>query len=147
MVTVDIQHVYTGQIPDSELIQLWAESALQQVKNDCELSIRFVDEAESASLNKQYRGKANSTNVLSFRFESEITLEPLLLGDLVICVPIVEREAETQAKSVDHHCAHLVVHGCLHLIGYNHIEDYEAIEMETLETDILDTLAIPNPYQ
>ena len=147
MVTVDIQQVYTGQIPDSELIQLWAESALQQVKTDCELSIRFVDEAESASLNEQYRGKPNSTNVLSFPFESDIALEPLLLGDLVICVPVVEREAEIQAKSVEHHCAHMVVHGCLHLLGYDHIEDDEAVEMETLETDILDTLAIPNPYQ
>jgi len=146
-VTLDIQHVYDGAVPDATLIQAWAESALRQVNEDCELSIRLVDEPESANLNKTYRGKAGPTNVLSFPFETDIELVPVLLGDLVICAPVVEREAKEQAKLSEHHWAHMVIHGCLHLLGYDHIDDEDAVEMETLETQILTSMAIKDPYQ
>jgi len=146
-VTVDLQIAYDGQIPEPALFQKWAEAALQEdVTEDCELSIRVVEIAESAELNKTYRSKTGPTNVLSFPFDSLIPMEPKLLGDLVICVPIVEKEALEQAKQLEHHWAHLVVHGCLHLLGYDHIEDDQAEEMEAFEVEILQTLAIDNPY-
>lgn len=146
-VTVDLQIAYQGDVPDRALFQKWAETALQEdVKEDCELSIRLVETEESAALNKTYRGKTGPTNVLSFPFDSPIPMEPQLLGDLIICVPVVEKEAQEQTKQLEHHWAHLVVHGCLHLLGYDHIEDDQAEEMETFEIEILQTLAIDNPY-
>ncbi|MBT3505396.1 MAG: rRNA maturation RNase YbeY, partial [Piscirickettsiaceae bacterium] len=126
-VIVDVQQVYLGTVPEMQLIQQWAESALQKVAEDCELSIRLVDEIESADLNATYRGKTGPTNVLSFPFESDIELTPVLLGDLVICVPVVEREAGEQTKLREHHWAHMVIHGCLHLLGYDHIDDADAV--------------------
>ena len=146
-VIVDVQQVYLGTVPEMQLIQQWAESALQKVAEDCELSIRLVDEIESADLNATYRGKTGPTNVLSFPFESDIELTPVLLGDLVICAPVVEREADEQTKLREHHWAHMVIHGCLHLLGYDHINDADAVEMETLEGEILASLAINNPYK
>jgi probable rRNA maturation factor len=147
-VTVDLQIAYEGQVPEQALFQKWAEAALQEdITEDCELSIRLVELEESAELNKTYRHKTGPTNVLSFPFESPIPMEPKLLGDVVICVPIVEKEASEQAKQLEHHWAHLVVHGCLHLLGYDHIEDDQAEEMEAFEVEILQTLAIDNPYQ
>jgi len=146
-VTVDLQIAYEGNVPEQTLFQKWAEAALQEdVAEDCELSIRVVETTESAELNLAYRGKTGPTNVLSFPFDSPIPMEPRLLGDLVICVPIVEKEALEQAKPLEHHWAHLVVHGCLHLLGYDHIEDDDAEEMEAFEIEILQTLAIDNPY-
>ena len=146
-VTVDLQIAYDGQLPELALFQQWAEVALKEdVTEDCELSIRLVDVAESAELNLTYRAKSGPTNVLSFPFDSPIPMEPKLLGDLVICVPLVNNEALEQAKQVEHHWAHLVVHGCLHLLGYDHIEHDEAEEMEAFEIEILQTLAIDNPY-
>lgn len=146
-VTVDLQIAYEGKVPEQALFQKWAEAALQEdVTEDCELSIRLVEVEESAELNNTYRGKTGPTNVLSFPFDSPIPMEPKLLGDLVICVPIVEKEALEQAKQLEHHWAHLVVHGCLHLLGYDHIEDEQAEEMEAFEVEILQTLAIDNPY-
>ena len=146
-VTVDLQIAYEGQVPEQALFQRWAEAALQEdVTEDCELSIRLVEVEESAELNNTYRAKTGPTNVLSFPFDSPIPMEPKLLGDLVICVPIVEKEALEQAKQLEHHWAHLVVHGCLHLLGYDHIEDDQAEEMEAFEVEILQTLAIDNPY-
>lgn len=146
-VTVDFQCVFDGETPDAAQFQLWAEAALADLDEDCELSIRLVDEGESAELNSRYRGKTGPTNVLSFPFESPIEIEPRLLGDLVICVPVVEREAAEQAKATNHHWAHMVVHGCLHLLGYDHIEEDEAEQMEALEIQILQALEIANPYQ
>lgn len=145
-VTVDIQEASSGPAPSAQSIQSWAELALQEVAEDCELSVRLVDETESAELNSTYRGKEGPTNVLSFPFDADIELEPRLLGDLVICVPVVEQEAISQVKVAEHHWAHMVVHGCLHLLGYDHIEDGQAKEMEALETQILKSLAINDPY-
>ncbi|MDO7598258.1 MAG: rRNA maturation RNase YbeY [Pseudomonadota bacterium] len=147
-VTVDLQIAYEGQVPELALFQKWAEVALQEdITEDCELSIRLVEIEESAELNKTYRDKIGPTNVLSFPFDSPIPMEPKLLGDLVICVPVVEKEALEQAKHLEHHWAHLVVHGCLHLLGYDHIENDQAEEMEAFEIEILQILAIENPYQ
>jgi len=146
-VTLDLQIACDGDVPSQQQFQQWVDLALQQVTEDCELSIRLVDEAESAELNGTYRGKDYPTNVLSFPFEAPVEIEPILLGDLVVCVPIVHKEAIEQNKPVEHHWAHMVVHGCLHLLGYDHIDDDEAQEMESLETTLLKSLAISDPYQ
>ncbi len=145
--TVDIQQATESGCPELELFESWVDAALLHLDESCELSIRLVDSEESAELNSSYRGKSGPTNVLSFPFESPVPMEPRLLGDLVICVPVVEREALEQNKKLNDHWAHLVVHGCLHLLGYDHIDDEEAEEMEALEISILDTLDIDNPYQ
>jgi probable rRNA maturation factor len=146
-VTVDFQvATEASDLPEQTDFQQWAETALSVIDDDCELSIRLVDESESAELNSQYRGKDKSTNVLSFPFDAPIALSPRLLGDLVICAQVVEREAAEQHKPSADHWAHMVVHGCLHLLGYDHIEDEEAEEMEALEIELLSSLQIANPY-
>ena len=144
---VDVQIAYEGNVPDKPQFQLWVDSALKLLDETCEVSIRLVDDGESAELNSNYRGKSYSTNVLSFPFDSPIVMEPRLLGDLVICVPVVEKEACDQGKEQDEHWAHLVVHSCLHLLGYDHIEDNDAEIMEALEVTILQTLNIDDPYK
>ncbi len=146
-IIVDVQLACDGEVPNNKQFQQWAEAALKQVPEACELSIRLVDSEESAELNSTYRGKNSPTNVLSFPFDSPIPMEPRLLGDLVICRPVVEKEAKEQDKILHHHWAHLVVHGCLHLLGYDHVKDDEAEVMEELEKQILKTLDINNPYQ
>lgn len=145
-VIIDLQQATDADVPSEQQFQRWASAALAEVNEDCELSIRLVDETESAELNNDYRGKNYPTNVLSFPFESPVPLEPILLGDLVLCVPVVEREAAEQEKTINDHWAHLIVHGCLHLLGYDHIEDDEAELMESLEIKILQKLDINNPY-
>jgi probable rRNA maturation factor len=146
-VTVDFQVATDAQdLPQQADVEQWASTALSVIDDACELSIRLVDEAESAELNGQYRGKDYPTNVLSFPFDAPVALSPRLLGDLVICVQVVEKEAKEQDKLPAHHWAHMVVHGCLHLLGYDHIEDEEAEEMEALEIKLLASLDIANPY-
>lgn len=145
-VIIDLQQATDADVPSEQQFHRWASAALAQANEDCELSIRLVDEAESAELNNDYRGKNYPTNVLSFPFESPVPLEPQLLGDLVLCVPVVAKEATEQNKTLEDHWAHLVVHGCLHLLGYDHIEDEDAEEMEALEISILQKLDINNPY-
>lgn len=147
IVTVDLQIVDDGEHPSSEQFQQWVDVALQDVGEDCELSIRLIDSAESAELNANYRGKDKPTNVLSFPFDSPVEIKPKLMGDLVICVSVVAQEAKEQNKTVNDHWAHLVVHGCLHLLGYDHIEDDEAEIMESLEIKLLQSLNIDDPYQ
>ncbi len=146
-VTVDVQNRVGEGVPEEAELHHWAAAALDVVQEPCELSIRIVDKQESAELNARYRGREGPTNVLSFPFESPVPITPRLLGDLVICAPLVAQEAQRQGKLVRHHWAHLVVHGCLHLLGYDHIEDVQAKEMEALEVNILHTLDIENPYQ
>jgi len=124
----------------------WAEAALTGRAQAPELTIRVVDADESAELNGTYRHKQGPTNVLSFPFEAPPGVELPLLGDIVICAPVVEREAAEQGKSVESHWAHMVVHGCLHLLGYDHIEADEAELMESLERDVLSALGYPDPY-
>jgi len=145
-VTVDMQVVCEDSVPDKAHFQQWVNAALKEVSEDCELSIRLVGEQESASLNSTYRGKAGPTNVLSFPFESPVAIEPRLLGDLVVCASVVKMEAVEQHKTVNDHWAHMVVHGCLHLLGYDHLKHEEAEQMEALEVTILQILEIDNPY-
>ena len=133
-------------LPTAEQIEQWATAAVQPQSDEVEMTVRIVDEAESHALNLNYRGKDRPTNVLSFPFECPDEVELPLLGDLVICRQVVEREAQEQDKPVMAHWAHMVVHGSLHLLGYDHIEDDEAEEMESLETQIMMGLGFADPY-
>ena len=133
-------------LPTEEQIVQWATAAVQPEGDEVEMTVRIVDEAESHELNLTYRGKDRPTNVLSFPFECPDEVELPLLGDLVICRQVVEREAAEQEKPLMAHWAHMVVHGSLHLLGYDHIEDNEAEEMESLETQIMQGLGFDDPY-
>ena len=108
---------------------------------DAEITVRFVDEIEGRSLNRDYRGKDYATNVLSFIYSSTP-----VQGDLVICAPVVAREAQDQGKAIDAHYAHLIVHGALHLQGFDHEVEAEAQAMEARETEIVIKLGYPDPY-
>lgn len=151
---IDYQQAFEGDegiasaIPSLPQIEQWANAVLEcQGLGEHEITVRFTDEAESQSLNYEYRGKDKPTNVLSFPFEAPPGIEMNLLGDLVICAPVIMREAEEQNKPHLHHYAHMVVHGILHLLGFDHIEDDEAEAMEEKEISILATLKIDDPYQ
>ena len=133
-------------LPTAEQIEQWATAAVQPQSDEVEMTVRIVDEAESHALNLNYRGKDRPTNVLSFPFECPDEVELPLLGDLVICRQVVESEAQEQDKPLMAHWAHMVVHGSLHLLGYDHIEDDEAEEMESLETQIMTGLGFADPY-
>ena len=133
-------------LPTETQIQQWANAAVRPKTLDPEITVRIVDEAESHDLNLTYRGKDKPTNVLSFPFECPDEVELPLLGDLIICRQVVEHEAAEQGKHVEAHWAHMVVHGCLHLLGYDHIDDEEAEEMESLETEIMTSLGFAAPY-
>ena len=140
-------------LPDEQQLQHWVSAALSAANyctDEAELSIRLVDTSESQALNLQYRDKDKPTNVLSFPFELPPGLPTKaqlpLLGDLVICVAVVEDEAAEQGKKIEAHWAHMVVHGTLHLLGFDHLEDAEAEAMEKLETQILINLGYPKPY-
>jgi probable rRNA maturation factor len=109
--------------------------------------VRIVDEQESAELNEQYRHKQGPTNVLSFPFECPPGVELNLLGDLVICAPVVQREAQQQQKQELAHWAHMVVHGTLHLLGYDHLQQDEAEAMENREIRIMEDLGYSDPYR
>ncbi|MEG3134836.1 rRNA maturation RNase YbeY [Rouxiella sp. T17] len=133
-------------LPTENDFQQWLEAVLPQFQEESEVTIRIVDEAESQALNLTYRGKDKSTNVLSFPFEAPPGMELPLLGDLVICRQVVEKEALEQNKALNAHWAHMVVHGSLHLLGYDHIVDEEAEEMEAIEIEIMQSLGHPDPY-
>ena len=128
-------------VPRRPQVLAWLKPALFA---DAELTVRFVDEDEGRTLNRTYRGKDYATNVLTFAYaESE---DDPVSGDIVLCCPVVEREAAEQDKPLEAHYAHLVVHGALHAQGYDHEDAAEADEMEALEIEILATLGYPNPY-
>jgi probable rRNA maturation factor len=141
-----LQNVSSMQdIPGQKEIKLWLQAALQHMP-EAVLTIRVVDENESAELNQQYRQKPGATNVLSFPADLPEEVELPLLGDLVICAPLVQSEARAQGKPEKAHWAHLVIHGTLHLLGYDHTEEAEAEEMESLETRLLKQLGFADPY-
>jgi probable rRNA maturation factor len=145
-VIVDLDLAMTESVPAGALFQRWADAAAD-LGVHAELSIRIVDEAESAELNQSYRHKTGPTNILSFPCEVPSGVPNDLLGDLVICAPVVEREAREQGKLAEAHWAHMVVHGVLHLRGYDHLHDVEAEQMESMEIQILSGLGYPNPYE
>ena len=149
MIELDLQlATEASDLPAEVQLRHWVELALRQRTADSELTIRLVDAEEGQELNRTYRHKDYATNVLSFPAEvPEGLLDIPLLGDLVICVPVVEREAREQKKALEAHWAHLVIHGCLHLLGYDHIDDEEAEEMEGLERQLLAELGYPDPYR
>ena len=133
-------------IPLQQQFKDWVDAAISETDTPVELVIRIVDEDESRTLNNQFRSKDKPTNVLSFPFEPPPGLGLNHLGDLVVCAPVVQREAVEQHKPVTAHWAHMVVHGLLHLQGYDHQEEQEASVMEAKEIDILERLGYPNPY-
>ncbi|MCV6625850.1 MAG: rRNA maturation RNase YbeY [Cellvibrionaceae bacterium] len=133
-------------VPSQAQFEAWLQAALKDHRAEAEVSIRLVDSAESQALNLQYRGKDKPTNVLSFPADLPPELALPLLGDLVICVPVMLAEAAEQGKTELAHWAHLCIHGCLHLLGYDHIEETEAEAMEALETELLAQLGYPDPY-
>ncbi|PLW83813.1 rRNA maturation RNase YbeY [Kineobactrum sediminis] len=145
---VDIQNASSEPVPEEPDLCRWINAALahSQVSDTAELCLRLVDEEEMTALNSGYRGKAGATNVLSFPADLPPELDLPLLGDIVICAPVVAREAIAQGKPPAAHWAHMVVHGCLHLLGYDHIDEDDAAVMEVLETTILAQLGLPCPY-
>lgn len=143
----DIQNQTTRDIPASSHFNSWVKAALQPYKSKAEVCICIVTPEESQELNYRYRAKNKPTNVLSFPLELPDNIDLPLLGDLVVCADIVKQEALAQNKQVKDHWAHMIIHGCLHLIGFDHIKDNEAEEMEQIERQILSSLGIDDPYK
>ena len=145
-IKIDLQNEEAlAGLPDQDDFAAWIDAALMQKFDNLEHTIRVVSETESQALNLQYRRKDAPTNILSFAADSDY-LDYECLGDLVICAQIVEQEAQQQGKSLQAHWAHMVVHGMLHLQGYDHQNINETDEMEALEAKILSTLGYSNPY-
>jgi len=144
---LEIQYATAADnLPTEAELQQWAIAAIGNRRSQAELVIRVVDEPEIAALNQQYRNKPGATNVLSFPFQAPPPVESNLLGDLVICAPVVSKQAAEQEKREPAHWAHMVVHGILHLLGYDHKQSAEAAEMENMEIEILAQLGFPDPY-
>lgn len=143
----DIQYEVEGGLPSESQFQTWVNAAFTGLIDEGELCIRITSAKESQDLNNTYRGKNKPTNVLSFPFEVPEGIPLQLLGDLVICADVVRQEAIEQDKALFDHWAHMVVHGCLHLIGFDHINDDDAKEMEALEQKILASINITDPYR
>ena len=146
---LDVQNASTmPDLPGYGQLRRWAAAALTGRRVGAQLSIRLVDEPEGAALNRRFRGGRGETNVLSFPYEPLPGVTDCdLIGDLVICAPLVVREAREQGTPLEAHWAHLVVHGVLHLLGYDHSDTAEATEMEGLERHILLGLGFPAPYE
>lgn len=136
-----------GPLPNEQDFVDWLNVALEGRVSDAELSVRIVDEQEGRRLNHEYRGRDRPTNVLSFPADEMPGIAPQPLGDLVLCAPLVIREAREQHKATAAHWAHLCVHGALHLLGYDHEQDDEAREMEGLEVEILARMGYQDPYR
>lgn len=147
-VNMDVQNVSGFKtLPADKSIIKWAEKALDKQHKNAEITLRVVDIDEGKELNKEWRKKDYATNVLSFPVGEPIEHAPNLLGDIVVCAPIVEQEAMEQGKSIEAHWAHLIIHGILHLQGYDHESDDEAIIMESREIQILKEIGYANPYE
>lgn len=152
-VLLDLQLACANEagLPSEAQLTTWLTTALSVLPNtqasEWEITVRIVDTEESQALNRDYRGQDKPTNVLSFPFEAPPGIELPLLGDLVVCRQVVEQEASAQQKPLMDHWAHMVVHGCLHLLGFDHIKDDEAQIMEAKEVVLLAQLGINNPYQ
>ena len=154
-IILDLQNaINSQQVPEKKSIENWISSTLTKIDKQFvqpEITIRIVSPEESQALNLQYREKNKPTNVLSFPFEAPemIPVEEIgeLLGDLVICESILLQEAKQQNKSLESHWAHMVVHGVLHLLGFDHVDNKDAEKMEALEVKVLSDLGFKDPYQ
>lgn len=147
---LDIQRiVFDSELPDDGQIERWTRAALKagERRTNTQLAIRLVDREEGTKLNEQWRHKEGPTNVLSFSMDGLDLIAPELLGDIIICAPVVEKEANEQNKELHAHWAHMVIHGVLHLLGYDHNIDAEAEKMESLEIQIMTQLGFSDPYQ
>ena len=147
---IDIQHATKEPIHiNDETLEAWAICALEGNIDSAELTLRIVDEDEIHSLNHLYRKQDKPTNVLAFEatVPEDIQLDYPLLGDVVICASVLKKESEEQQKALDAHWAHIVIHGVLHLLGYDHIEEDDAKIMQALEIKLLASLGIDDPYQ
>lgn len=145
--TVNVQYASRCKDkPDKEKICYWARTCLDFMREDAEFTIRIVDEEEISELNKKWRGFNKPTNVLSFP-AGDNPVSPELLGDIIICAPIIIKEAAEQHKELDAHWAHMVIHGILHLLGYDHINNNDAVKMESIEIEKLKFLNYPDPYE
>ncbi len=145
---VEIQYASSDdEVPPPSQFQCWVEAALLTENKDAEVCIRVVGTDESQQLNQTYRQKSYPTNVLSFPSDLPCDIDLPLLGDLAICAPVVRKEATVQKKSLEAHWAHMVVHGTLHLQGFDHMDDGDADIMEAMETKILTALNYPPPYE
>lgn len=134
-------------LPSAASFRRWATAAAQGRIARADLAIRLVDQEEGQALNRHYRGKDYATNVLSFPTRLPEGIAPAMLGDLVICAPVVAREAAEQGKPLNAHYAHLTIHGVLHLLGLDHEDTHEAEAMEQIEREILAALGHPDPYR
>ena len=145
---IDVQYATASPVglPDEAAIGRWVRAALAGRRAAAQLVVRMVDEPEGQELNAHYRGRDGATNVLSFDFGEPELLDPPLLGDIVVCAPVVEREAHDQGKASEAHWAHLVVHGTLHLLGFDHESEPDAERMEGIEREVLAALGYPDPY-
>jgi probable rRNA maturation factor len=143
---IDIQSSSGEPSPGEDDIRRWVSAALEGRREDAEVSVCLVDEDTMTGLNSRYRGKDSSTNVLSFPAELPPGVEHPLLGDIVLCAAVINREAREQHKSPEAHWSHMLVHGSLHLLGYDHVDPREAEAMEALETGILSGLGYACPY-
>jgi probable rRNA maturation factor len=146
---VDIESACSETVPEEEDLRYWIAAAVagQTSQEQIEISVRLVSCEEMSLLNQTYRGKAGPTNVLAFPASLPAELALSLLGDIVICAPVVQAEATAQGKELTAHWAHMAVHGTLHLLGYDHIDEEEAAIMEALETTILGGLNFDCPYE
>ncbi|KTD36220.1 metal-dependent hydrolase [Legionella nautarum] len=147
---IDLQHACDAPIPVSdESLQTWAQLALLEHMDSAELTLRLVDSTEITDLNHTYRQQNKPTNVLAFPSElpDSIELDYPLLGDVIICPQVLLQESQELGKSLEEHWAHIVIHGVLHLLGYDHIKDSDAEIMQALEVKLLSKLGFANPYQ
>ena len=151
-VLVDVQQACDDDtVPETDMVDAWITRAVEAASspNDVEVSVRIVDAEEVRTLNREYRDKDKATNVLSFPAGPLAGLPddaPTLLGDIVVCASVVDSEAEEQGKALADHWAHMLVHGTLHLLGFDHEDDTDAAEMEALETQVLTAHGLPDPY-
>ena len=144
---INVEYVSNAsELPAEVKIAHWAQAALEGYERDVEVGVRIVDESEIIQLNQRFRKKAEPTNVLSFPFEDPPGTQTDVLGDVVVCAPIVSSQAQTEGKPLSAHWAHMVVHGIMHLRGYDHETPKEADAMEHMETRILEGLGFPDPY-
>lgn len=147
MIEIEVQRLVDDpRVPDDQHFLAWAKAVLSE-ENSAVVNLRIVDEAEAWALNREWRGKDSATNVLSFPADMPVVDGMRVLGDVVLCAPVIEQEASEQGKTLDAHWAHLVIHGLLHLLGFDHINGEQARRMEAREVELLSDLGFSNPYE